>query len=51
MEKIEEIYRLFHLREAGKGASGTGSALSTAEKKRLIRMAKEKNIKLPKKGM
>jgi len=51
MEKIEEIYRLFHPREAGKGASGTGSALSTAEKKRLIEAAKVRRIKLPKKGM
>jgi len=50
MEKIAEIVEMFQPRKAGTGASRTEGALSTAEKKRLIRMAKEKNIKLPKKG-
>ncbi|NVM21313.1 MAG: hypothetical protein HWN68_05990 [Desulfobacterales bacterium] len=50
MEKIGEIYKLFHPETKSRTGASTGQ-ISTAEKKRLIQMAKEKDIKLPKKGM
>lgn len=50
MEKIEEIVKIFQPTEAGKSSVVSASTLSTAEKKRLISMARQKNIKLPKKG-
>ena len=44
MSKIVEVHNLFH----GEGKSKTGSGqMSTEEKKRLIKMAKEKGIKVP----
>ena len=50
MEKLGEIYKFFHP-ETKSGTGATAGQISTAQKKRLIRMAKEKNIKLPKKGI
>ena len=49
MEKIGEIYKLFHPETKSETGISKGQ-ISTAEKKRLIQMAKQKNIKLPKKG-
>lgn len=47
LEQIPEITGIFQ----GKSTTGPGAELSTEEKKRLIKMAKMRGIKPPKRGL
>lgn len=48
MEKIGEVYKLFH--PETKSGKGTGTGQRSTSKEELIRMAKNRGIKLPRKG-